>query len=177
MRSNKYSTRARVRYLCQAAIIAALYTILTCVVGAFGLASGAIQIRLSEALCILPLFMPAAVPGLGVGCLVANLLFSPAPADLIFGTLATVLGAIGCRLIGRVWHSGKLPNLIVGTLPNVVANTVIVPLVLRYAYGLEDALWLLAAQVGAGELISGTVLGVLLALALPRRIWDGRASL
>jgi hypothetical protein len=88
-----------------------------------------------------------------------------------------VLGAVGCRLIGRVWHSGCLGNLIVGTLPNVVANTVIVPLVLRYAYGLEDALWLLAAQVGAGELISGTVLGVLLALALPHRVRDGSASL
>ena len=162
--------KSKTLYLCQAAMIAALYVVLTWLSAIFGLASNAIQCRLGEALCILPLFMPAAVPGLGVGCLVANLLFSPAPADLIFGTLATVLGAIGCRCIGRVWHSGKLPNLIVGTLPNVIANTVIVPLVLRYAYGLDDALWLLAAQVGAGELISGTVLGVLLALALPRHI-------
>lgn len=160
-------------YLCQAAMIAALYVVLTWLSAVFGLASSAIQCRLGEALCILPLFLPAAVPGLGVGCFVANLLFSPAPPDLIFGTLATVLGAIGCRLIGRVWHSGGLANLIVGTLPNVLANTVIVPLVLRYAYGLEDALWLLAAQVGAGELIAGTVLGVLLALALPRRIKQG----
>lgn len=164
-------------YLCQAAMIAALYVVLTWLAAIFGLASSAIQCRLGEALCILPLWMPAAVPGLGVGCFVANLLFSPAPPDLIFGTLATVLGAVGCRLIGRVWHSGCLGNLIVGTLPNVVANTVIVPLVLRYAYGLEDALWLLAAQVGAGELISGTVLGVLLALALPHRVRDGSASL
>ncbi len=157
-------------YLCQAAIVAALYVVLTWISAAFGLASNAIQCRLGEALCILPLFLPAAVPGLGVGCLLANLLLSSPVPDLIFGTLATVLGAVGCRLIGRVWHTYSLSNLVVATLPNVVANTVIVPLVLRYAYHLEDALWLLAAQVGAGELISGTVLGVVLALAIPRRL-------
>lgn len=167
----------RTLYLCQAAMIAALYVVLTWLSAVFGLASSAIQCRLGEALCILPLWMPAAVPGLGVGCFVANLLFSPAPPDLIFGTLATVLGAIGCRLVGRVWKRDCLGKLIVGTLPNVLSNTVIVPLVLRYAYGLEDAFWLLAAQVGAGELIAGTVLGVLLALALPRRMKDGSASL
>lgn len=162
--------RNKTLYLCQAAIVAALYVVLTWLSALFGLASSAIQCRLGEALCILPLFLPAAVPGLGVGCFVANLLFSPAPPDLIFGTLATVLGATGCRMIGRVWHSASMPNLIVATLPNVVANTLIVPLVLRYAYGLEDALWLLAAQVGAGELISGTVLGTLVALAIPQSL-------
>jgi uncharacterized membrane protein len=164
-------------YLCQAAMIAALYVVMTWLAAVFGLASSAIQCRLGEALCILPLFLPAAVPGLGVGCFVADLLFSPAPPDLIFGTLATVLGAIGCRLIGRVWKGDSLGKWIVGTMPNVLSNTIIVPLVLRYAYGLEDALWLLAAQVGIGELIAGTVLGVLLALALPRRVRSGYASL
>ncbi len=167
----------RTLYLCQAAMVAALYVVLTWLSAILGLASSAIQCRLGEALCVLPLFFPAAVPGLGVGCFVANLLFSPAPPDLVFGTLATVLGAVGCRLIGRAWHSASLANLIVGTLPNVLSNTVIVPLILRYAYGLEDALWLLAAQVGAGELISGTVLGVLLALSLPRSLRNGSASL
>ena len=157
-------------YLCQAAIIAALYVVLTWISAVLGLASFAIQCRLGETLCILPLFMPAAVPGLGVGCFVANLLFSPEPADWIFGTLATVIGAVVCRLIGRAWHTCSLPNLIVATLPNVLANTIIVPLVLRYAYRLDDAFWLLAAQVGAGELISGAVLGVLLALSIPKRI-------
>lgn len=157
-------------YLCQAAIIAALYVVLTWMSALLGLASSAIQCRLGEALCILPLFLPAAVPGLGIGCLVANLLLSSPAPDLIFGTLATVIGAVLCRLIGRVWHSYSLPNLIVATLPNVLANTIIVPLVLRYAYGLDDAFWLLAAQVGVGELISGTVLGVILALSVPRRL-------
>lgn len=158
------------RYLCQAAMIAALYVVLTWVSAQLGLASLAVQCRLGEALCILPLFMPAAVPGLGVGCFIANLvLHSPLP-DLIFGTLATVIGAVVCRLIGRVWHTYSFANLTVATLPNVIANTVIVPLVLRYAYHLEDAFWLLAAEVGAGELISGTVLGVALACSIPRAL-------
>lgn len=162
--------RSKTRYLCQAAMIAALYVVLTWVSAQLGLASLAIQCRLGEALCILPLFLPAAVPGLGVGCFIANLVIhSPAP-DLIFGTLATVLGAVICRLIARAWHSESLANLIVATLPNVLANTVIVPLVLRYAYHLEDAVWLMAAQVGVGELISGTLLGVLLVLAVPQRV-------
>ena len=161
--------KSQTRYLCQASIVAALYVVLTWVSATLGLASFAIQCRLGEALCILPLFLPAAVPGLGVGCFIANLVVqSPAP-DLIFGTLATVLGAVICRLIARVWHSESLPNLIVATLPNVMANTVIVPFVLRYAYHLEDAMWLMAAQVGAGELISGTLLGVLLVLAVPKQ--------
>jgi uncharacterized membrane protein len=158
------------RYLCQAAMIAALYVVLTWLSAQLGLASMAIQCRLGEALCILPLLIPAAVPGLGVGCFVANLVLSSPAPDLIFGTLATVIGAVLCRLIGRVWHSYSLSNLVVATLPNVIANTVIVPLVLRYAYHLEDALWLLAVQVGVGELISGTVLGVILALSLPRAL-------
>ena len=162
--------KSKTRYLCQAAMIAALYVVLTWVSAQLGLASLAIQCRLGEALCILPLFLPAAVPGLGVGCFIANLVtHSPVP-DLIFGTLATVLGALGCRLLARLWHSQSLPNLIVATLPNVISNTVIVPLVLRYAYHLEGAMWLLIAQVGAGELISGTMLGVLGVLAIPRRV-------
>ena len=164
--------KSKTLYLCQAAIIAALYVVLTWMSAVLGLASFAVQCRLGEALCILPLFLPAAVPGLGVGCLVANLLLSSPVPDLIFGTLATLIGAVLCRLIGRVWHSYSLPNLIVATLPNVVANTIIVPLVLRYAYGLDDAFWLLAAQVGGGELVSGTVLGVALALAIPHRLRD-----
>lgn len=160
----------KTRYLCYAAMIAALYVVLTWLSALLGLSSGSPQCRLGEALCILPLFSSAAVPGLGVGCFVANLLFSPTPADLIFGTMATVLGALGCRLIGRVWRSRHWLCLAVATLPNTLANTVIVPLVLRYAYGLDKAYPLLVLEVGVGELISSTILGVLLALALRSRI-------
>ncbi len=157
----------RTRYLCQAAMIAALYIVLTWVSATLGLDSKTPQCRLGEALAVLPLFMPAAVPGLTIGCFVANVLFSPLVADWIFGTLATLLGAVICRLIGRVWQSYSLPNLIVATLPNVIANTVIVPFVLQYAYGLEEGYWVLMLGVGAGEIVSGVVLGVLLALSIP----------
>lgn len=158
---------ARTRYLCQAAVIAALYVVLTWLSATLGLDSKTPQCRLGEALAVLPLFMPAAVPGLGVGCFIANVLFSPVPADWIFGTLATLIGAVACRLIGRAWHSFSLPNMIVATLPNAVANTVIVPLILQYAYGLQDGYWLLWLSVGMGEIVSGVVLGTVLALAIP----------
>jgi uncharacterized membrane protein len=162
--------RAKIRYLCQAAMIAALYVVLTWVSATLGLDSRTPQCRFAEALGVLPLFMPAAVPGLAVGCFVANLLYSPIPADWIFGTLATLLGALLCRLIGRVWHTYRLPNLIVATLPNAIANTVIVPLILQYAYHLEDGYWVLMLGVGMGELISGVVLGSLLGLAIPSAV-------
>ena len=157
----------KTRYLCQAAMIAALYVVLTWVSAMLGLDSKTPQCRLGEVLAVLPLFMPAAVPGLGIGCFISNVLFSPIPADWIFGTLATLLGAIVCRLIGRVWHTYRLPNLIVATLPNAVANTVIVPFILQYAYGIPDGYIVLALSVGAGELLSGVVLGSVLALAIP----------
>ncbi len=162
--------RAKIRYLCQAAMIAALYVVLTWVSATLGLDSRTPQCRFAEALGILPLFMPAAVPGLTVGCFVANLLYSPIPADWIFGTLATLVGAVLCRWIGRVWCTYSLPNLIVATLPNAIANTIIVPFVLQYAYKLQDGYWVLMLGVGLGELISGVFLGVLLAIAIPKTV-------
>ena len=158
MKSNKYSTRARVRSLCFAAIIAALYTVLTFVASAFGLASGVIQLRLSEALCILPVFTPAAIPGLTLGCLLSNFLTGCLPQDILFGSLATLIGAVGARLLR------KFPYL--APLPTVAANTVIVPLVLAFAYRVEDGLPFLFATVGIGELLSAYLLGVILYLSL-----------
>ena len=163
----RIQARNRIRYLCQAAMIAALYVVLTELSAMLGLASMTPQCRLGEALAVLPLFMPAAVPGLAIGCLITNLLLASPPLDLILGTLATLLGAVVCRLIGRVWHTYRLSNLIVATIPNALANTFLVPIVLQYAYGLQDGYVLLMLGVGAGEVLSGVVLGVLLALAIP----------
>ena len=174
MRTN---LRNRTRYLCQAAMIAALYIVLTWVSATLGLDSKTPQCRLSEALAVLPLFMPASVPGLAIGCFVANVLFSPVPADWIFGTLATLIGAVLCRLIGRVWQSYRIPNLVVATLPNAIANTVIVPLVLQYAYGLGEGYVVLMLGVGAGEVLSGVVFGVLLALSIPPSLKKRLASI
>lgn len=141
--------------LTQGAMIAALYVVLTFIANLAGLASGVIQVRLSEALTILPVFTAAAVPGLAVGCVLANLLTGCAIWDVVFGSLATLIGAVGTRIL-----RGQSPVLAV--LPPILSNIIIVPLVLQRVYGVEDAYWYLAMTVGAGEIISCGVLGLLL---------------
>ncbi len=141
-------------------IIAALYVALTFVAQAFGMASGAIQLRLSEALTILPCFTVSAVPGLTVGCVLANLLTGCAPWDVVFGSLATLIGAVGTRMmknhIGWAW------------IPPVLSNAVIIPFVLQRVYGVPDAWWFLALTVGAGGLVACGLLGILVAKAAER---------
>jgi uncharacterized membrane protein len=159
MRNRK--TRTQLVYICQAGLIAALYLVLTMVIGAFGLANGAIQLRISEALCVLPFFIPAAIPGLTLGCLLSNLLMSCIWQDVVFGTLATLLGALGARWLR------KYPALI--PLPTVVANTLIVPFVLAYGYHAEGGVPFLMLTVGIGEVLSAYVAGMILLLALRRR--------
>lgn len=156
----KSKKQQRVLRISTAGMIAALYTVLTVIVGSFGLANGAIQLRVSEALCVLPFFTSAAIPGLTVGCLLSNLILGCLWQDVLFGTLATLLGAIGARLLRR------LPMLV--PLPTVVANTVIVPLVLAYAYHVEDGLGFLFVTVGIGEVLSAYLLGMVLLSALRR---------
>ena len=154
------ATRKRIVYVCQSGLIAALYTVLTVFVGAFGLASGAVQFRVSEALCVLPFFTPAAIPGLTIGCLISNLLTGCLWQDILFGTLATLIGALGARMLK------KIPWLV--PLPTVLANTIIVPFVLAYAYHMEGGLPFLMLTVGAGEILSAYVLGMVLLLALKK---------
>ena len=150
--------------LIQAALIAALYVVLTALAAGFDLASGAIQVRFSEVLTVLPFFTPAAIPGLAVGCLLANILTGSALPDIIFGTLATLIGAVGTFALRR--------HRFLCTLPPVIANAVIIPLVLRYAYGTPGALWFLALTVGAGEIICCVLFGSILISALqPYRQW------
>lgn len=158
MRSS--ATRKRIVYVCQSGLIAALYTVLTVFVGAFGLASGAVQFRVSEALCVLPFFTPAAIPGLTIGCLISNLFTGCLWQDILFGTVATLIGALGARMLRKVFWLVPLPT--------VVANTVIVPFVLAYAYHMEGGLPFLMLTVGAGEILSAYVLGMVLLLALKK---------
>ena len=148
-------------FLTQAAMIAALYVVLTYIANLFGLASGVIQIRLSAMLCILPVFTPAAIPGLFIGCLLSNILTGCVIWDILFGSLATLAGAIGTYLLRN--------HKFVFTLPPVAANMIVVPLVLQYAYGVPDAVWYLAVTVGAGEVISVCILGMLLYKVLYRQ--------
>ena len=149
-------------YLVRAAVIAALYVALTWFVAPFGLSGmGAIQLRVSEALCILPYFTPAGIPGVALGCLLSNLLTGAHLLDIVFGTLATLIGAIGTRLLRRS------PYL--AALPPILANTLIVPFVLRSAYGMtEIPMGFLFASVAIGELISAGVLGLMLLFALEK---------
>ena len=151
-------------------MIAALYVILTFVSSLAGLASGAIQVRLSEALTILPVFTEAAVPGLAMGCVLANILTGCAAWDVVFGSLATLIGAVGTRLLK------KRPLL--AWIPPVVSNALIVPAVLMKVYGVEDVevfgrvftgeslRLMLMVTVGAGEIIGCGILGMILYRAL-----------
>ena len=148
----------KVLFLTQAAVIAALYCVLTMFVNAFNLANGAIQVRISEALCVLPFFTPAAVPGVIIGCFLSNILTGCALPDIIFGTLATALGAVATYKLRD--------HRFLCTLPPVISNMIIIPLVLEYAYHLEGGIPFFAVTVGAGEVISCVVLGSLLISAL-----------
>lgn len=161
MASKTYDRRKRTRFLCQAAIIASLYTVLTYLTSLLGLANGAIQLRLSEALCVLSVFTPAAIPGLTLGCLVSNLVTGCLPTDILFGTLATLLGAAGGHLLRN------RPYLV--PLPTVISNTVIIPFVLAYAYRVEEGLPFLFLTVGIGEILSAYVLGIFLYLSLKNK--------
>lgn len=149
----------KVTFITHAAIIAALYVLLTLIANALGLANFAIQVRFSEALTILPLFTPTAIPGLYVGCLLSNILTGCIAWDILFGPVATLLGALGTYLLRR-----KHP--ILGTLPPIAANTLIVPFILSYAYKFEGSIPYFMATVGIGEIISCGVLGYLVWLTL-----------
>ena len=140
-------------FITQAAIIAALYVVLTLLANALGLANYAIQLRFSEALTILPFFLPAAIPGLFLGCLISNLLTGAIIWDVVFGSLATLLGAVGTYLLRRVkW---------LAPLPPIIANTIIVPLVLYFAYRIPGSIPYFMLTVGIGEILSCGVLFVL----------------
>ena len=155
--------RDKIRSLTAAAMIAAMYVALSWVSQIMGLCSGAIQCRLSEALCVLPVFTAAAVPGVTLGCLITNLLFgSGNPFDIAFGTLASLIGVLICYALRR------LPRLT--PVPTILSNALIVPAVLILFF--PDMNWgmygLLAFQVGLGEVVACGVLGTLLAYFLGR---------
>ena len=158
----KRKNQQRVRFVTLAAMIAALYVVLTLVSAVFGLSSGAIQVRISESLCVLAFFTPAAIPGLTVGCLISNLITGANVLDVVFGTLATFIGVYGGYLLrSKKW-------LI--TLPTVIANTIIIPLVIVYGFGVTDmALPLVALGVCVGEIISAGILGMGLLAVLKKR--------
>ena len=150
--------QTQIRSLTFAAVLAALYTVLTLLSSLFGLSGGAVQLRLSESLTILPAICPAflvpgAVSGLAVGCFLSNFITGCAVWDVLFGTLATLLGALGTAAMR------KFPRL--AWISPVLANTLIVPQILIAVYGAKEALWFLTLTVGIGELLSCGGLGLL----------------
>ena len=144
------------------ALVAALYVGLCYVSTVFGLSSGAIQFRIAEALCILPVFMPEAIPGLFIGCILSNIISGCVLWDIIFGGIATLIGA------ALAYAMRSLPDKLrwLATLPNFVSNTVIVPFVLTYAYGIEAGILPLMLSVGIGEAVCGVMGGTVLYYAI-----------
>ena len=150
----------RTRMMTEAAVICAVYVALVLLFKPISL--GAIQFRIAEALCILPFFSLSAVPGLTLGCLLGNFFSGAAMPDILFGTLATFIGAI---LSYKIRNVSKW----LVCVPPILANAIIVPFVLQYAYGVTDAYYFLFATVGIGEVLAVGVLGNVLLLALEGR--------
>ena len=146
------------RTLVRAALIAALYTVLTLLLQP--LSYGEVQIRFSEALTLLPILLPEAVPALAVGCLLANILGGCTIFDIVFGTLATLLAALCTRrLRNRFWLAALMP---------VLFNGVIVGAVVHYCYAPVFPLPLSMLSVAAGEAVACLVVGPLLIRVMQR---------
>ena len=146
-------------FLVQAAAIAAVYVVLTTVFAAFSF--GEVQVRISEALTILPVFTPAAIPGLFVGCIISNFLGGAILMDVIFGSIATLIGAV---FTYKLRNSSKW----LAPVPPIVANALIVPFTLYYGYGVNLPIPFMMLTVGIGEVISCGVLGMILYEALSK---------
>lgn len=144
----------KVTYMIQAAMIAAIYVVLVYIFNYWSF--GVIQFRIAEALTILPYFTPAAIPGLFVGCILANMLGGSILADIVFGSIATLIGAVGTYYAGKVHAKWLAP------VAPVVANTIIVPFVLKYGYGEASAIPYMMLTVGIGEIIVCGIIGILL---------------
>lgn len=149
----------KVLFMTQAAMIAAIYVVLCIVFEPFSY--GEIQARIAEALTVLPFFTPAAIPGLFIGCLIANIMGGGILMDVVFGSAATLIGAVGTYLLrGRSRYLAPLPP--------ILANILIVPWVLRYGYGAPFSIPFLMGSVGIGEVLVCGIMGTVLLLALSR---------
>ena len=146
-------------FLAQAAMIAAIYVVLTYLFAPFSF--GQIQVRVAESMTILPLFTPAAIPGLFIGCLIGNILGGAILPDIVFGSLATLIGAVLTYLL-------RNKNKYLGPVPPILANTLIIPLILHYAYGLNLPIPFLMLTIGIGEILSCGVLGMIVYFSLKK---------
>lgn len=148
-------------FLTKSAVIAALYVVLTELSAVLGISSGVIQFRLSEMFAVLPIFTPAAIPGLFIGCFISNIFAGGIVWDVVFGSIATLIGAIGAWLLRK-------KSVYLAPLPTIITNMAIVPFVLRYAYGAEGSIPFFMLTVGIGEIVTAGIMGVFLAKTLKK---------
>ena len=145
----------RTKFIVRAGLIAAIYVVLTIMLGEKSF--GPIQVRISEALVLLPLIDTAAVPGVAIGCFLANLFGGYGIIDIVFGSLVTLIAA---------YLTSKMPNKILGIIPPVLLNTFIVSIwvskINSWPYGLT------ALTIGLGEFFSVAGLGTGLLILIDR---------
>ncbi len=148
----------RTFYVTEAAVIAAIYVVLVLVFQSTSF--GPIQFRIAEALTILPYFTPAAIPGVTIGCLLSNLLFEADILDVVFGTAATLLAA---------YLSYKLRfNKFLVPIPPILINAIVIPWVLKFAYFEANSIPIMMISVGAGQVVSAGILGMVLLYSLDK---------
>ena len=148
----------KTQFITEAAVIAAIYTVLVLVFQP--ISYGPIQFRIAEALTILPFFTPAAIPGVTLGCFLSAVFTGADVLDLVFGSLATLIAAILSYRLRRFKYLVPLPP--------IIANALIIPWVLRYAYDIPDAIPYMMLTVGIGELLSVGILGTMLLFVLDK---------
>ncbi len=148
--------RSNTLFITRAALVAAFYVLLGIISHTFALDSGAVQLRLSEALCVLPAISGSYVVGVTVGCFLFNTLFSGSIIDMIFGTLATLIGALLATLFKK--------HKYLAFIPTVISNALIIPLVICYGTmgGSLSALPVMVLSIAAGEILSCGVIGNLI---------------
>ena len=149
----------KVQFMTQAAMIAAIYVVL-CVVFQ-PISYGPIQTRIAEALTVLPFFTPAAIPGLFVGCLIANVLGGGIILDVLAGSVATLIAAFATYAL-------RNKSRYLASVPPVVANALIIPCVLKYGYGEPLPIPFMMGTVALGEILTATIVGTILLVVLDR---------
>ena len=149
--------KTSVQFLVRASIIAAVYVTVTILLAP--ISYGFMQVRVSEALCILPFFTPAAVPGLFIGCLIANFAGGLGIIDIVCGSLATLLAAYLTSKIKHKW---------LATLPAVIVNAVVIGAMLFYLGVAPLPIWMFMIYVGAGQFVACYCIGMPLLFLLQK---------
>lgn len=148
----------KTKFITEAAVIAAIYVVL--VYTFQPISYGPVQFRIAEALTILPYFTAAAVPGIGIGCFLSNLLTGADILDIIFGSLTSLLAAYLSYKLR--WNKFLVP------LPPIIANAIVVPFIIKFAYFEANPIPYMMLTVGAGQVLAAGVLGMILLLALEK---------